>query len=183
MNFETRFKKHGIPHLRSELGLTNDLQVPRIVKMTVNVGVGKSLKDANYIALVEDSLIRITGQKPVRTKAKKSVSGFKIRQGQVVGLTVTLRKRRMYDFLEKLLAFALPRARDFRGLSAKAIDAQGNLSIGFKEHLAFPEIRSDEIDRVHGLEVAISTTALTQERGRALFRVLGFPFSEKELKK
>lgn len=184
MNFETRFKKEIVPALKKELELKNDLQVPRMLKVTLNVGVGKSLKDPNYLASVEDSLTRIAGQKPIRTKAKKSISSFKIRQGLVVGLKVTLRKKRMYDFLEKLFAFTLPRVRDFRGLDMKAIDKQGNLSIGFKEQLPFPEVRSDEIDRVHGIEVAITTNASNRKAGLALFRAVGVPFKEgKEFKK
>ncbi|MDO8572111.1 MAG: 50S ribosomal protein L5 [bacterium] len=183
MNLETRIKKEITPALKKELGLKNDFQVPRIVKVTLNVGVGKSLKDPNYLSSVEDSFTRIAGQKPVRTKAKKSISSFKIRQGLVVGLKATLRKKRMYDFLEKLFTVTLPRVRDFRGLDLKAIDKQGNLSIGFKEHLPFPEVRSDEIERVHGLEVAITTNAGTHQAGLALFRALGVPFKEKESKK
>lgn len=165
-----------VPTLQKEFGLKNVLQVPVMKRVTINVGVGKSSKDPEFVSVVENTLTRITGQKPIRTKAKKSIASFKIRQGQVVGVSVTLRKKRMYDFLDKLLTFALPRVRDFRGLDSKAVDAQGNFTIGLRENLTFPEIRPDEIERVHGLEISISTTARSREKGLRLFTLLGFPF-------
>ncbi len=176
------YKKNAIPTLKKEFALSNDLQVPKILKISLNVGVGKSLKDANYLSMVESSLTRISGQKPIRTRAKKSIAAFKIREGMVVGMSVTLRKKRMYDFLDKLVNVALPRVRDFRGLDSKAVDRQGNLSIGFRENLAFPEIRSDEIESTHGLEVTIATNARSREKGLALFTLLGFPFKKPEKK-
>lgn len=181
-SFIQRYKEHVVPELQKKFGLKNALQVPAITKVTLNVGVGRSLKDQNFLAMVEDSLTRISGQKPIHTKAKKSIASFKIREGLVVGMQVTLRKKRMVDFLDKLVNIAIPRIRDFRGLELKSIDARGNLSIGFRENLAFPEIKSDEIERTHGLEINISTTAKTRERGIALFTLLGFPF-KKESKK
>ncbi len=165
-----------VPTLQKEFGLKNILQVPSIRRVTINVGVGKSSKDPEFVSVVENTLTRITGQKPIRTKAKKSIASFKTREGQIVGVAVTLRKKRMYDFLDRLLTFALPRVRDFRGIDSKAVDAQGNLTIGFRENLTFPEIRPDEIERVHGLEVSISTTARSREKGLRLFTLLGFPF-------
>ncbi|MBI4268364.1 50S ribosomal protein L5 [Candidatus Uhrbacteria bacterium] len=181
--FQTHYQKKVIPELQKQFDFKNAFQVPRITKVTLNVGVGKSLKDPNYVGIVEDSLARIAGQKPVRTKAKKSIASFKVRAGQVVGLSVTLRKARMLDFLEKLIHVALPRVRDFRGLDVKSVDRQGNLNIGFRENLAFPEIKSDEIERTHGLEVNISSNAKNREEGVALFTLLGFPFKKNEPKK
>ncbi|MBI4250151.1 50S ribosomal protein L5 [Candidatus Uhrbacteria bacterium] len=172
----TTYTKEVVPALKKEFGYTNTFQVPRIMSVTVNVGVGKLLKDPEFVAVVEQTLTRITGQKPIRTKAKKSIAGFKLRAGQVVGVTVTLRKKRMYDFLDRLFTFALPRIRDFRGIDAKCVDAQGNVTIGFRENLPFPEIRPDEIERVHGLEVSIRTSAHSRDEGLRLFALLGFPF-------
>lgn len=178
-SFSHRYTTVVVPALMKEWGYMNALQVPKVIKVTVNVGVGKALKDSNILDSVEHSLLRITGQKPVRTKAKKSIANFKVRQGVVLGVKVTLRKKRMYDFLEKLVAVALPRIRDFRGLELSSVDAQGNLSIGFKENLAFPEIKSDEIEHTHGLEITISTNAHSYDRGVALFSLLGFPFKKR----
>ena len=148
------------------------------MKVIVHVGTGAGVKDAKFLETAEATLRRITGQVPVKTIAKKSIANFKIREGMVVGLKVTLRGRRMEDFLTKLINVALPRVRDFRGISPKVVDRTGNAAIGFKEHLVFPEIRTDEVERVHGLEVIIDTTATTQAEGVALLRHLGFPFHE-----
>lgn len=164
------------PALKEEFGLKNDLAVPRLEKITVNVGLGKSLEDPKFTETAVDTLVRITGQKPVMTRAKKSISNFKIRQGMAVGAKTTLRNDRMYDFLDKLLNIALPRVRDFRGISKKTVDGQGNMNIGFSEHIVFPEIKSDEVERLHGLEVAMTTTAKDREQGLALFSALGMPF-------
>ncbi len=176
--FEEKYKTHATPALLKEFGLKNILQVPRVTKVSLNVGVGKSLKDQNFLASVESSLTRISGQKPVRTRAKKSIAAFKIREGLVVGLSVTLRKKRMFDFLDKLINVALPRVRDFRGLDTKSVDKQGNLTIGFRENLPFPEIKSDEIEHTHGLEVTIATNARSREKGLALFTLMGIPFKK-----
>jgi len=178
MTPQEKFKKKIIPELKKQFGLKNDLEVPRIEKVVLNVGLGKSLKDASFLDNVESTLMRITGQKPIKTKAKKSISNFKIRKGMVIGMKVTLRGQRMFDFLEKLVDVVLPRVRDFRGLTAKAIDQGGNLNIGIKEHLAFPEIKADEIEKLHGLEIAVVTTAKNREEGRALLTAFGFPFKE-----
>lgn len=176
--FEKKYIEEVIPALTKKFGYANRYQVPKITKATVNVGLSRALKDPNYMEVVTDSVTRITGQKPVKTRAKKSIAGFKIRQGLVIGMKVTLRKKRMLDFLQKLIMFALPRVRDFRGLDVKAIDARGNFSIGFRESSAFPEVKSDELEKIHGLEVAISTNAKTREEGVALFTLLGFPFKK-----
>ncbi len=183
MALQEKYARTIAPELIKTLQLKNIHQVPKITRITLNVGVGRLLKEPDAIGVVEESLQRISGQKPVRTKAKKSIAAFKVRAGQVVGVSVTLRKKRMYDFLEKLLTVVLPRVRDFRGLDAASVDAQGNLSIGFRENIAFPEIRSDEIERIHGLEVNIATSAADRESGIALFTALGFPFKKESLKK
>lgn len=176
---ETVYKTKVVPGLKSQFGYTNMYQTPKIVKVSVNVGLGRALKDPSYLEIVSDSLEKITGQKPVKTRAKKSIAGFKIREGQVIGMKVTLRKQRMMDFVTKLLTFALPRVRDFRGLDSKGIDARGSLTIGFRENIAFPEVKSDEIEKVHGLEITITTNAKSREEGLALFTLFGFPFKKK----
>ena len=172
------YKTTVVPALKEKFGAKNIFEVPKITKITINVGVGRSIKDPDFIGVVEKSLTRITGQKPVKTKAKKSVASFKIREGAVIGMMVTLRGARMYDFLNKLVNIAFPRIRDFRGITITSVDQNGNLTVGFKENLPFPEIRSDEVERVHGLEVCISSTARTREEGEALFTLLGFPFKK-----
>ncbi len=175
-NLLSHYKSTIIPALKTQFGYSNVFEIPRMMKVTLNVGVGRNAKEANFIESVEKTLRAITGQKPVRTKAKKSVAGFKIREGQVVGVMVTLRKKRMNDFVEKLIHYTLPRVRDFRGIDSSIVDGHGNLNLGFKEHISFPEVGSDEIDRVHGLELSITSTAKTHEEGVALFKAMGFPF-------
>lgn len=175
---EQKFKQEIAPALDKKFNYGNILAVPKIEKVTVNVGINSRNTDSGLLEAVENNVIRITGQKPVRTKAKKAISAFKIRQGMVVGVKVTLRGKMMYDFIDKLINVALPRIRDFRGLSIKSIDKQGNLTIGFKEHNVFPEIKSDEVERLHGLEVVISTNAKNREHGEELFRLFGFPFQK-----
>jgi large subunit ribosomal protein L5 len=171
------YRQQVVPALLKEFNLKNALAVPKLVKVVINVGLNQAARDSRLAEVAVKTLTRISGQKPVLTKAKKSISNFKIRQGMVVGTIVTLRGGRMYDFVDKLIHVALPRVRDFRGLSPQSIDEQGNLSIGFKEHLIFPEIRSDEVEVIHGLEVAITTNAGSRERGRKLLELLGFPFT------
>ena len=178
MNLKEIYQKKAVPELKKQFGYKNDLQVPKLEKAVLNVGLGKGIKDASFIENAESTLLRITGQKPLKTKAKKAISNFKIRQGMVIGLKVTLRGQRMWDFVEKIIRVTLPRVRDFRGLDLKALDKKGNLNIGIKEHLAFPEIKADEIEKLHGLEIAIVTTAKTKEEGIALFLALGFPIKE-----
>ena len=178
MRLQEVYQKNIVPALMQELKETNRLAVPRFKKVVLHVGLGPALKDAKFLETVESTLKRISGLAPVKTRAKKSISNFKIREGMVIGTMVTLRGARMYDFLDRLVHVALPRVRDFRGLSPKIVDAQGNLTIGFREHLVFPEIRSDEVERLHGLEVIVQTSAGTHDRGMALFRAVGFPFGE-----
>lgn len=162
--------------MEEKFGYTNILAVPRLSKVVINVGVGRSSKEKAFIDNVVSSLSRISGQKPVLTKAKKSISAFKIRQGMIVGVMVTLRNKRMDDFVQKLVQITFPRIRDFRGISQKQVDRQGNLTVGLREHLAFGEIKADEVDSIHGAEISISTTAKTRQEGLELFKLLGFPF-------
>lgn len=178
MHLKESYTKEIVPKLMRQLSVANVHAVPRLEKAVLNVGLSKGLKDAAYIDAAESTLTRITGQKPVRTKAKKSISNFKIRQGMVIGMQVTLRGARMYDFLEKLIKITLPRVRDFRGISPAHVDKNGNLNIGIREHLAFPEIRADEIERIHGLEVALVTNAGDRAHGLALWEAFGIPFAK-----
>jgi len=178
MNLKEIYQKKIIPELKKEFGYKNDMQVPKLDKVVLNVGLGKGLKDANFTENVESTLSRITGQKALQTKAKKSISNFKIRQGMIIGLKVTMRGKRMWDFVEKLIKITLPRVRDFRGLELKSLDKKGNLNIGIKENLAFPEIKADEIEKLHGLEIAVVTTAKSKAEGQSLLSALGFPFKE-----
>ena len=178
MTMKERYQKELVPLLKKELRLKNASQAPKVDKVVVSVGLSQGIKDAKVLETVERTLERITGQKPVKTKAKKSIASFKIRQGMVVGMMVTLRGPRMWDFLTRLVSATFPRVRDFRGLSGAQVDERGNLSIGFQENLAFPEIRSDEVERLHGLEVTVATTARSHDRGLTLLRALGFPFQK-----
>lgn len=175
-SLKEKYQKEIAPALAKELKLSNVWAVPRLEKAVVNVGISASQKDPKLAEVVQDVLQRITGQRPVATKARKSIAGFKTREGMVVGYMVTLRGSRMFDFVDKLIRVALPRVRDFRGIPETAVDQSGNLSIGFREHLAFPEIRSDEVEKIHGLEVTIVTNFNDRGKGLALFRALGFPF-------
>ncbi len=175
MSFHTHYQTTVIPHLKEELHEKNVHALPRLLAVHVNVGTGHGLKDPKFNEAVVNTLTRITGQKPVQTTAKKSISNFKIRQGLVIGCRATLRGKRMYDFVERIVRVALPRIRDFRGLETKHIDHRGNMTIGFREHLVFPEIRSDEVEKIHGLEVTFVTNAGTYERGLTLFKAMGFP--------
>lgn len=168
-----------VPALKASLGKKNIHAVPRMEKVTLNVGLGAGIKDSQFQETVLSTLRRISGQKPVLTKARKSIASFKIRQGMPIGVKVTLRGPRMYDFVEKLVAVTFPRVRDFRGIERTSVDQGGNFNYGFKEHMAFPEISTDEVDRIHGLQVTITTSAKTHEEGMALFEALGFPFKAK----
>lgn len=173
-----KYIKEVIPAFKKEFGFTNVFQVPKIEKVVINIGLGQGIKEEKLQAAMSDTLKRITGQKPLETKSKKSISNFKIRKGQVVGIKVTLRGKRMYDFLDKLVHITIPRIRDFRGISLKSVDANGSLHIGFKEHVSFPEIKADEIERIHGLEVSIVSNAKDHDKGLLLFKYLGIPFSK-----
>ena len=172
------YKEKVIPALEKKFNYQNELQVPNLKKVVVNVGVGQGLKDADYLTNVENTLKRITGQKPVRNLAKKSIAAFKIREGMIVGVSVTLRGEKMWSFIEKLVKITLPRVRDFRGVDAHGFDSHGNYSLGFREYLAFPEIRPDDVEKVHGLEIAINTSAHNKEEGQELLTLLGFPFKK-----
>lgn len=174
-----KYQKEAVPALEKKFGYKNIMSVPKILKVTLNVGINSRNTDSGLLDNVESNLRRITGQKPIRTKSRAAISAFKVKENMVVGVAVTLRGRKMYDFLDKLINISLPRIRDFRGVSLKNIDKQGNLSIGFKEHIVFPEIRSDEVERIHGLQVNITTNAKSREAGEELFRLLGFPMQKK----
>ncbi len=178
MNLKETYKKEIISNLKEKFGYKNVLSVPKMTKVTINVGLGAT-KDSGYQELVEKNLMAITGQKPVPVKARKSIAGFKIREGMVVGMMITLREKRMYDFVDKLINVSLPRVRDFRGISPKSVDAGGNLSVGIKEHIIFPEIHMDDVERIHGLQVVISTTAKSKEEGLELFKLMGVSFKKK----
>ena len=172
----TIYKKQAIPSLRKEFGLNNDLAVPRIGKVVVNIGVGRLIKDEKIIELINRDLALITGQKPVPTKAKKSIASFKTRAGMVIGFKVTLRGKRMNDFLERLINIALPRTRDFRGLDPKSIDGRGNLTVGIKEHIVFPEVSAESSRSIFGFEITVITNAENKDQAIALYKAMGFPF-------
>lgn len=178
-----KFIKEIVPALQAQLGFKNVMQVPRLKKVVVNVGYGRNVKEQAFVDNVENTLKAITGQKPIHNKSKKSISNFKIREGMAIGVSVTLRGKRMYDFIDRLVSVTLPRVRDFRGISRTSFDKQGNYTLGFKEHLAFPEIKTDAVDKIHGLEVIINTSAKNREGGLALLEKLGFPFQKDKEKK
>ncbi|OGE87768.1 MAG: 50S ribosomal protein L5 [Candidatus Doudnabacteria bacterium RIFCSPLOWO2_02_FULL_49_13] len=178
MNFKTLYKEKVTKSLMQDLHLGNVMAVPKIQKVVVNVGVGKTLKDAKMLEAIVEDVKRITGQTPVKTLAKKSIAGFKIREGQVVGLVVTMRGNRMYDFLEKLVKVALPRVRDFRGLDPKKFDGHGNYNIGLREQIVFPETTREHFEYTFGLEVNIQTSTDDDKQALALLKSLGFPFSK-----
>lgn len=183
MNLKEKYKQEIVPKLMKDFSYTNRFLVPKINKVVLNVGFGRQAKEKETAANIEKTLLAISGQKPVLTKAKKSISSFKVREGMVIGAMVTLRGHRMYDFLDKLINVSFPRIRDFRGLSEKSVDRQGNLSIGFKENSAFPEVKVDDINNIHGLEVIIDSSAKNRAEGLALFRLAGFPFKPEEDRK
>ncbi len=170
------YEKDVVPKLKQQLGLQNSLEVPRITKITLNMGVGEALNDKKIVDKAMQDMMMISGQKPVATKARRSVATFKIRQGQVIGCKVTLRKQRMYEFLDRLINVAIPRIRDFRGLNPRSFDGQGNYSIGIQEQIIFPEIDYSQIDTVRGLDVTITTTAKSDAHARALLEAFNFPF-------
>ncbi|HEX6797382.1 MAG TPA: 50S ribosomal protein L5 [Ktedonobacterales bacterium] len=171
-----RYQNEVVPSLRKEFGYQNVMQVPRLAKVVLNIGMGEAIQNAKAMDNAVRDIADITGQKPVITRAKRSVAAFKLREGMAIGVTVTLRGQRMYDFLDKLANVALPRLRDFQGISADAFDGHGNYTLGIKEQLVFPEINYDKIDRVRGMEITIVTTAHTDEEGRRLLTMLGMPF-------
>ena len=172
-----RYTTEVIPALKSEFGYTNAMQVPRLEKIVVNIGLGEALTNAKAVDAAVGDLALITGQRAIVTKAKKSIATFKVREGNPIGAKVTLRGERMWDFLERLTRVALPRIRDFRGVSGKSFDGRGNYTLGLKEQLSFPEVEFDKIDRLRGLEVTIVTTAKSDEESKKLLSMLGMPFA------
>ncbi|MGK7953244.1 MAG: 50S ribosomal protein L5 [Xenococcaceae cyanobacterium] len=173
---KTTYEETIVPKLKEQFGYTNIHQVPKVVKVVINRGLGEASQNAKALESSIAELSTITGQKPVVTRAKKAIAGFKVRQGMPVGVMVTLRGERMYAFLSRLINLALPRIRDFRGISPKSFDGRGNYSLGVREQLIFPEIDYDSIDQIRGLDIAIVTTANTDEEGRALLKEMGMPF-------
>ena len=176
---QLKYEQDAVPLLKKEYGITNAMAVPKFTKIVLNVGLKAGLKDPKLVDHAEKILRRITGQQPVKTLAKKSISNFKIREGMVVGMMVTLRGRRMYDFLDRYISLTLPRVRDFRGVNPKSVGVHGNLSVGMREFISFPEVRPEDTDYIHGLEVTFVTTAGDRKKGLSLFRAIGFPFSDK----
>ncbi|MFO0574642.1 MAG: 50S ribosomal protein L5 [Polyangia bacterium] len=170
------YDKEVAPRLMKEFGFSNRMEVPKIVKITINMGLGEAIGNPKVIDSAVEELRAISGQAPVVTKAKKSIATFKLRAGQKIGTMVTLRRERMWEFFDRLVSLALPRVRDFKGISQRAFDGRGNFSMGIREQIIFPEINYDRIDKIKGLNVSIVTTARTDEEGRALLRYLGMPF-------
>jgi len=172
------YQKECVPQLMEEFGYKNIMEVPKLDKIVLNMGLGEGVQNPKSVDLAAEELTLIAGQRAVVTKAKKSIATFKLRQGMPIGCRVTLRKERMWDFLSKLVHIALPRVRDFRGLSPKMFDGRGNFAMGIKEQIIFPEIDYDKIEKIRGLNVVIATTANTDEEGRQLLRLLGMPFKK-----
>jgi large subunit ribosomal protein L5 len=170
------YRERVIPALMKEFGYRNPMQVPRLERIVLNVGMGEAIQNVKLLESAATELGLITGQKPIITRAKKAIAGFKLRQGMPIGAKVTLRSRRMWEFLDRLVALALPRIRDFRGISPKAFDGRGNYTLGLKEQLIFPEIEYDSIASIHGMDITIVTTAQTNDEGKALLKHLGMPF-------
>ena len=173
---QTFYRDTVVPKLRKDLGLANPMQVPRITKITVNMGVGEAVADRTVVDAAAAAMARITGQKPLITKSKKAIASFKLRENLPIGCKVTLRGERMYEFLDRLITVAIPRIRDFRGVSARAFDGRGNYTLGVKEQIIFPEIQYDAIDQLRGMDITITTTAVNNEQGRALLEAFNFPF-------
>lgn len=176
MSMKDYYEKEVVPRMEDTFSYRNRLQVPRLEKIVINMGLGEAIQNIKVLDSAKEELKDITGQAPVVTRAKKSVAAFKVRQGMPIGCMVTLRRRRMYDFFDKLVNFALPRVRDFRGVSGKAFDGKGNYTLGIKEQIIFPEIDYDKIDTLKGMNITIVTTAETNEEGRELLRLMGMPF-------
>ncbi len=175
-----RYRKEAVPALLKAFNYRNVMQVPRIEKVVVNIGLGEALDNPKALEYAMADLMTITGQRPVQTKARKSIAGFKLREGRVIGMKVTLRRARMWAFLDRLFNIVLPRVRDFRGVSPNAFDGRGNYTLGLKDQLVFPEIEYDKIDKLRGMEITIVTTAKNDDQARALLELLGMPFRKKE---
>jgi large subunit ribosomal protein L5 len=173
---DQHYREKIVPQLQQALGLQNVMQVPRIAKITVNMGVGEAAADRKLMDAAVTDLTKITGQKPLICKATKAIAAFKLRQGLAIGCKVTLRGARMYEFLDRLISIAIPRIRDFRGVSPRSFDGQGNYSLGIKEQIIFPEIQYDQVDKIRGMDITITTTARDNVQGRALLEAFSFPF-------
>jgi large subunit ribosomal protein L5 len=170
------YKNQVVPQMMKEFGYRNVMEVPRLSKIVINMGLGEAIHNIKVLESAQQELALITGQKPVITKAKRSIAAFKLREGMAIGCKVTLRRKRMYEFFDRLVNVALPRVRDFRGVNSKAFDGRGNYTLGLREQIIFPEIDYDKIDKIKGMNVTICTTARTDEEGRALLKYLGMPF-------
>lgn len=175
---QEQYRETVIPALRDQFGYQSVMQVPRLEKITINMGVGEAVSDKKVLESAQAELARIAGQKPMITRARKSIAGFKVREGWPIGCKVTLRRERMYEFLDRLVTVAIPRIRDFRGFSPKAFDGRGNYSLGVREQIIFPEIEYDKTDRVRGMDITLTTTATSDEEARALLRAFNFPFRQ-----
>lgn len=178
-NLPQLYRETIIPQMMTEFKYQSIMQVPKIVKVSINIGVGEAIDNAKALDGAVEDLTKIVGQKPLVTKAKTSIAAFKLREGRAIGVKVTLRKEKMWAFLDRLVNAALPRTRDFRGISGDSFDGRGNYTLGLREQLIFPEIEYDKIDKVRGMEISIVTTAQTDEEGRMLLRLFGFPFRER----
>jgi len=176
IRLKEHYKSSVVPELMKELDLDSNMAVPHITKVTLNMGVGEVLQDKKLLEKAAEDMALISGQKPLITKARKSVANFKIRDGMPIGCKVTLRGDRMYDFLQRLIGVAIPRERDFRGLDVRSFDGRGNYSIGIKEHIIFPEIDYDKVDMIRGMDIAISTSAVNDKEGEVLLKAMKFPF-------
>ncbi len=175
-NLQDYYDEQVAPKLKDKFGYLNVNQIPKLAKIVLNMGLGEAIQNIKILDSAVDELMNIAGQKPVITRAKKSIAAFKLREGMPIGVMVTLRRQRMYDFYNKLVNVALPRVRDFRGISAKAFDGAGNYSLGIKEHIIFPEIDYDKIDKIKGMNISIVTTAKNDDEGRELLTLMGMPF-------
>jgi large subunit ribosomal protein L5 len=175
-----RYTKEVAPALFKSFGFKNLMQVPRIEKVVVNIGLGEAMDNPKVLESATNDLIQITGQKPIQTKSKKAIANFKLREGRLIGAKVTLRGERMWAFIDRLMNIALPRVRDFRGVSANAFDGRGNYTLGLKDQLVFPEIEYDKIDKLRGMEITIVTSAKSDDQARALLQLLGMPFSSRK---
>ena len=178
ISLKEHYSDKVLPELKKVMGLTSDMGVPKITKVTINMGVGEVLTDKKILENAVEDLALISGQKPLITKARKSVANFKIREGMPIGCKVTLRGDRMFEFLQRLLGIAIPRERDFRGLDISSFDGQGNYSLGVKEHIIFPEIDYDKVDKIRGMDISITTSANSDQEGELLLRAMNFPFKD-----
>jgi len=178
MTFKEYYNQEIKKKIMGELGLKNPMEVPKVLKIVINVGAGEAVDSKGVLEKIREQISLISGQKPIITKARKSISAFKIRMGLPIGVKVTLRGEKMYSFLQKLITVVIPRLRDFRGISAKSVDPAGNLNLGFTEQIIFPEIDFDKIDKIRGLEVSVVTNAKDHKKGKALFEALGIPFKK-----